>query len=208
MKLAIFGGSGKTGRFLLEKALQQGHDVVALARTPSKVTVQHPNLTIIQGDSQDLTTVERVVSGADAVISVLGRTNNAPEMTITISTQNIINAMEKFTVRRLVIVAGAGVGDPKDKPGFIDGVFKFLLGVLSKNAVTDMIQVTELVRASGLEWTIVRAPMLTDDPAKTTIREGYLGSVGVRLSREDLAAFTLQQVADIKYLRQAPVISN
>ena len=93
MKLAIFGGSGKTGRFLLEKALQQGHDVVALARTPSKVTVQHPNLTIIQGDSQDLTTVERVVSGADAVISLLGRINNAPEMMITASTQNIINAM-------------------------------------------------------------------------------------------------------------------
>ena len=208
MKLAVFGGSSKTGALLLEQALKAGHEVTALARTPSKVTLQHQKLTVVPGDAQNPAAVARVIDGAEAVISLMGPTSNAAQMTISAATQNILTAMQTVNLRRLVLVTGAGVGDPHDKPGLIDRIFKLVLGVVSKNVIADMLNVARMVRASGVEWTIVRAPMLTDAPAQGATRVGYLGSVGVRLSRADLAAFTLQQVEDRSYVRQAPVISN
>ncbi len=76
MKLAIFGGTGKTGQHLIQQALDEGHEVVTLARAPSKVTIQHPRLKIIQGDVLDADCIADVIQGVDAVISVLGPRSN------------------------------------------------------------------------------------------------------------------------------------
>jgi hypothetical protein len=84
-----------------------------------------------------------------------------------------------------------------------------LLRLLSRSAVEDMTQVVKVVRASDLDWTVVRVPRLLDAPASGKIRIGYLGAdVSTQLSRTDMAAFMLQQVTDQTYLHQAPVISN
>lgn len=209
MKLAVFGATGKTGRILVEQALAAGHTVVAFARTPSKLDVDDERLRIVQGDIQDAAAVATAVAGADAVISVLGPTSNTPDYQISKGTANILSAMQQHGVGRLVISAGAGVGDPRDKPGLFDKFIKVLLQLFSRHVVADMARVVALVRASDLKWTVVRAPMLTDNPRGAEVRVGYLGQgVGPRLARADLAAFMLAQVDDDTYLRQAPVISN
>ena len=66
MKLAIFGGTGRTGQHLVQQALEQKHQVVLLARTPAKITLQHPNLTVIKGDVKDPASVEQAITGADS----------------------------------------------------------------------------------------------------------------------------------------------
>jgi putative NADH-flavin reductase len=209
MKLTIFGATGKTGKHLVEQALSAGHEVIALARTPSKLEMTHPKLKIVQGDVKDMASVESAIAGADAVVSVLGPTSNAPEFAVTKGMDNILTAMKKHSVRRLVISAGAGVRDPKDKPKLVDRFFGFVLNTVSKNVVADMIQAVQKVRGSDIDWTIVRVPMLTDDPKQNKIRQGYLGdNVGVRLSRADMAEFMLKQVQNPQFVRQAPVISN
>jgi hypothetical protein len=104
---------------------------------------------------------------------------------------------------------GAGVGDPKDQPGVMDKAITFILKLTARNVYEDMKRVAEIVRASDRRWTLVRAPMLTDNPGTDDVRAGYLGKgVGSRLSREDLAAFMLEQVESDAYLREAPVISK
>jgi putative NADH-flavin reductase len=208
MKLAIFGGTGKTGQHLVQQALDAGHEVYALARTPSKLDIQNPNLHVIQGGVLDMGPVEQVIQNADAVASVLGPSSNKPEFTISKGMDNIIAAMKKHNVERIVISAGAGVRDPNDKPQVIDRVAGLLLNVVSKNVVADMKQVVEKVRSSGLDWTIVRVPMLTDEPAKGTFKVGYVGDISPRISREDMATFILKQVEQEEWVQKAPAISN
>jgi len=209
VKVTIFGGTGKTGQHLIQQALDSGHQVAVLARTPSKLTLQHEHLTIIQGDIQDAAKVSEAVKGADAVISVLGPCPNNPELGVSRGTDNIIAEMQKQGVRRLVVSAGAGIGDTNDRPTLIDKVIKTIIRLFSPKAYADMNRVAEVVLVCNLDWTIVRVPMLTDDPKTGHVRVGYLGKgVGIRLARADMADFMLRQVGDKTYLRQAPVISN
>lgn len=209
MKLAVFGGTGKTGRHIVEQALAAGHEVVALARTPSKLEIKHPNLKVLQGDVKDLNCVNDTIQGTDAVVSVLGPTNNKPEFAVTKGMENILTAMKQHRVRRLIISAGAGVRDPQDRPKLVDRFFGLVLKLASKNVVEDMSRAVSLVRSADRDWTVVRVPMLTDEPKKNQIRKGYLGDdVGVRLSRADMADYMLRQLDDPANIRKAPVISN
>ncbi len=208
MKLAIFGGTGKAGQHLIRHTLKDGHEVVVLARTPSKVTAKSERLRVVQGDILNLDSVEETIQGVDAVLSVLGPSNNKPEFTISKGMDNILSAMGKHGVRRLIISAGAGVRDPQDQPRLIDKVAGAALKIISRNVVADMQTVVDKVRASDRDWTIVRVPMLTDEPSRETLKVGYVGDISPRLSREDMAIFMLRQVEDDAHLHRAPAISN
>lgn len=209
MKIAVFGGTGRTGAHVVQQALDAGHEVVALARTPSKVSIQHDKLTIVQGDIQDAAAVEKTVQGVDAVVSVLGPVSNTPDYIISQGTNHIINAMKKQNVKRLVISAGAGVRDPKDTPGLLDKFVALLLNLVSKHVVEDMRRVVQQVRNSDRDWTVVRVPMLTDQPPTGDLIVSYVGQgMKPRLSRADMASFMLKQLQDDTYVRQAPAISN
>ena len=117
--------------------------------------------------------------------------------------------LRQHGVRRLIQSAGAGVRDPKDTPTLVHAFFGVLVRLLSPNVVKDMELVVEKVRGSDLDWTVVRVPMLTEDPATGRIREGYVGkAIGPRLSRADMADYMLRQVESKTYLGQAPAISN
>ena len=84
-----------------------------------------------------------------------------------------------------------------------------LLKVASRYVYEDMLKTVDLVRASGLDWTIVRVPMLTDEPATGQVKAGMVGKgMGARISRADMADFMLEQVKNSDYVRKAPAISN
>jgi putative NADH-flavin reductase len=209
MKLAIFGATGRTGLRLVEQALDAGHEVVAFSRTPGKLALEQERLSVVHGDLQDPDQVSRAITGADAVLSVLGPTNSRPTYEVSQGIDKILAAMHENNVRRLIQSVGAGVGDPRDDPGLFDRAIKLLLKLVSRYVYEDMLRVAIQIRASDLDWTLVRVPMLTDDPPAGDLRIGYLGQgVGSRVSRADLAAFMLQEVAANRYLRQAPVIST
>lgn len=209
MKLAIFGATGRTGQHLVRLALAENYMITALARDPRKLPLSNNNLVCIMGDARDSISVDRTISGADAVISVLGPTDRREPGALTRCTRNIIQAMKQNDLRRLVVSAGAGIGDNADSPTLADHLIKWLLKTTARPAYTDMLGVASLVRKSGLDWTIARAPMLTDQPATGSIKVGYLGKgVGIRLSRADLASFMLIQVVSTEYFYKAPVVSN
>lgn len=192
----------------MRQALDAGYEVVALARTPSKITTPHERLTILQGDILDAAQVEAAIQGVDAVLSVLGPSSNKPDFTVSKGFDNILSAMQKQNVRRIILTAGAAVHDPLDKPPIMDRFFHLMVRVFSKNVFEDMAQVVAKVRASDLDWTIVRVPVLRDTPATGNLKVGYLGDTSPMLSREDLAAFMLKQLNDDTYLKKAPAVSN
>jgi putative NADH-flavin reductase len=209
MKIAIFGGTGKTGKHVVEQALAAGHEVRVLARNPAKLTIQDPRLHVVGGDVQDTAKVLETISGVDAVISALGPTTNKPVLEVSKGMANIIAAMRQRGVKRLIVTAGAGVRDPLDQPKLVDNFIVVALKTFNGNVYEDMRQVVEQVKASGLDWTVVRGPMLTDDAPTGKVRAGGVGKdIGTKLARADFAMFLLQQLSSPTWSRKAPAISN
>ncbi len=211
MKLAIFGASGRTGRPLVEQALAQGHEVAVLVRDTAKFPIKHERLTVVQGDATDAQKVEQVVAGKDGVISALGHVKGSPPDLLTSAITNILAAMKKNGVRRLVSLTGAGVPDPLDQPKLIDNLiralFKLPIGGM-KQVLQDSVGHVEKIKASRLDWVIVRGPRLTEDPPKGQYRVGYVGKdSGIQVARADLADFMLKQLTDNQYLHKLPVVS-
>jgi putative NADH-flavin reductase len=203
MRITIFGATGGTGKQLVEQALAVGYQVVAYVRNPSKLNTRHENLTIVQGDLANQVMIERAISGADAVISVLGPRGDSKIKPITRGMQNIIEAMKKQGVRRLIISSTLSAKDPNDLPDFKAKALVNLVKLTMHAAYEEIVSVADTVRKSDLDWTIVRLTTLNNNPKSGKVRVGYLGKgeVGLRISRADLAEFMLKQVQDTKYLR-------
>jgi len=209
-KINVFGATGGTGKQVVEQALASGYEVVAYARNPSKLSITNEHLLIVQGELSDAASIENAVAVADAVISTLGPRGGSKNKPLTQGTQNIIAAMKKQGVHRLIITSTISAKDPNDKPEFRA---RFLVGLVKRtmnDAYEEIVSVAEAVRASDLDWTIVRLTMLNNKPKSGKVRAGYLGrgEVGSGISRADIADFMLSQIEDVKYVRQAPAISN
>ncbi len=209
MELAVLGASGRTGRPLVQQALDAGHDVIALVRTPATFPIKHDRLTVVQGDALNAADVDEVVQGADAVLSTLGHSKNSPKDLQTVATKNIVAAMEKYGITRFVSLTGAGVDAPQDKPKFINHVIKFALKTMQGAVLADAEQHAKVLQASQLDWVIVRGPMLTEGPYTGKYRVGWVGvNTGTRISRADVADFMLKQVTDNTYIHKAPMVSD
>jgi putative NADH-flavin reductase len=209
MKIIIFGASGRFGVHIVEQALKAGHDVTAFVRSPSKLQIQHPKLTVVQGDVMDATAVETAISGQDAVVSALGPTRPPLPYMMETAAKSIVAGMEKHGVRRIVSTAGAGVRQPEDEPKFIDHFMTALLNLLVKEVLMDVAENVKLIQNSDLDWTIARFPRLVDGVYTGRYRVGYVGKdSGSQISRADGADFVLRELVEKKWVRKLPVASS
>ena len=208
MKIAIFGASGGMGLSVVEQALSAGHLVTALARTPSKIDIQHQNLSLFQGDALDKDAVKKAIAGQQAVISVLGPARPVVPGMMETAAKNIVAGMQTYGIRRLISTTGAGVRDPQDQPKLVDHVMKTLLTLLAGDVLRDSVANVEVIQASDLDWTIVRFPRLMDGAYTGKYRVGYLGKeAGSQISRADGADFVLKELVEGKWVRKSPVVS-
>ncbi len=206
MKIAVFGATGGVGRQVVQQALAAGHQVTALARDPSRLAGADPNLTVVAGSVLDEAAVQQTLAGADAAVVSLGNTANNPEYVVSQGTQVILNVISQLDgPRRMVVVSSIGVGDSKDQVPF---AFKMLMKTVLRKAMEDKERQEALVKASGLDWIIVRPGGLTDGPATGQYQAGLDPKISAgQVARADVAAFILQQLTDDTYLRQAPAIT-
>jgi uncharacterized protein YbjT (DUF2867 family) len=209
MRVLVVGATGGTGRELVQQALERGHDVVALARNPSKVTAQHVRLRVVRGDVMDAASLDAAVRGCDAVLCALGHKRwLGPSNILSQGTRNLARAMEKHGVKRLVVESALGVGDSVGRLGLYYTLFTipFILPFYWY----DKERQERVVRESSLEWVIVRPGQLTNGRKRGTYRHGpWVGSYiwSVSVSRADVADFMLKQLGESPYLRQAPGVS-
>ena len=208
MKILVLGATGPTGRLIVSEAKAQGHSVVALVRTREKAG-DLAAAELVEGDARDETALARALQGCDAVISSLG-TGLSPFSKVTLlsdATRALITAMDKQGVRRLVCITGVGAGDSRGHGGFIyDRLFQPLL---LRNVYADKDRQEAVIKASGLDWTIVRPTMLTNTPATGKLRATIdLSQIhGGKISRADVSRFVVEQVAADTWLRQTPLIT-
>lgn len=210
MRITIFGATGTTGQMLTEQALSQGHEVVAYARSPEKLTINHKRLEIVQGGLTDQSAIEGSIEGSDAVISILGPTGASKGLPISKGMQHIVHAMQKQNVRRIIATATPSAADPHDKFDLKFAVAILIVRLFIHSAYQDIVQTAEIIRRTNLDWTIVRLPLLNSKLKQDRINIGYIGEgkINLPLSRADLVDFLLAQLEDGTYIQKAPAISN
>ena len=205
-RLLIVGATGGTGRQLVTQALERGHEVTALVRDPSRFPIEHRNLRVIQGDVLDPRSVQEAVRGQDAVISALGHKKYFyPTRILSEGTRNLLRAMESHGVPRFVCISSLGIGNSAGRLGLYYTLF--VIPVIVHFYFWDKTRQEQLIAASPLDWVIVRPGMLTNGRRRSAYRHG--SNVGnflwtVRISRADVAEFTLDQTSSDRYLRSAP----
>jgi uncharacterized protein YbjT (DUF2867 family) len=221
MQLTIFAATGGIGRLLLEQAVDAGHRVTAVVRNPKALSRPVPAVTADLSDP-DPAALVRAVAGADAVLSGLGP-RSARDAGITApGTRAIVDAMQASGVRRIVAVSAAPVGTvptprrpnpPKHDPG--DGILmRYVMGPLVKVALRahyqDLALMEEILRDSGLDWTAVRPPRLTDKPVTGTYRVAYGQNLrgGVLVSRADVAHLMLRALDQPDTVKQVVALAN
>ena len=208
MKIVVFGASGRMRIKVVEQALEARHIVTAFLRTPSKIAIQHPNLTLFQGDVMNSTSVENAIAGQEVVISVLHTTRPPVPGMMETAAKNIISAMQKHGVRRINSTTGAAVPQLEDQPKAGDRLINALISIFDKNFVVDSSANVRVIQASNLDWTIVRFPRLTDGAHTGKYRVAYLGKdSGTQITRADGADFVLRELTEKRWLRKAPVVS-
>ncbi|WP_061961156.1 NAD(P)-dependent oxidoreductase [Demequina flava] len=205
--IALFGATGKTGSRVLTRLLDAGYEVRALARDASKLPSRE-GLTSVQGDVQDATTVSETVAGADAVLSLFGHVKGSSHTLQTDGTRHIVEAMKAQGISRIVTLSGGGLGADKDQPGVPDKIIRALLKLLSGHLLSDAEGHVEVLEASGLDWTVVRAPRLTENPGVGSYRVSWVGvEASTQISRDDLADFIVKQIDDRSFVHQMPFVS-
>lgn len=215
-KIALFGGTGSMGIHFLQQALNAGYEVKALVRHPQHLQLEHQRLTVIQGDVLRLADVGATVQGTDIVVSLFGHTfgkskgPKPPDDLQTQGTKNIVACMKKHGVERIISLSGGGVPFPaKDRPKlFPDKFIGFLMNTFFGTIITDGKNHVKVLEESGLTWLVVRGTRFTDDFRNHDYRVGWVGvNTGTKIGRRDLAHFILQEVEDVQYNYQMPLVS-
>lgn len=208
MKLLVLGATGGIGQEIVRQAAERNHKVTAFVRAPERLKSIPARFGVIQGDPLSTAELACAMQDHDAVLSGFG-----PRVPIAKSDSTLLHrfgvalsdAMKKVGIRRAVIVSTAFLfRDAILPPANLVGRLFF------PDMVADASEMESFFQKSGLEWTLVRPPRLTDRPrgGRYRVREGHLPSFGFTISRADVAAFMIRTAEKHAFIRQVVGISN
>jgi uncharacterized protein YbjT (DUF2867 family) len=208
-RILVLGATGGTGRLIVKQALARGFAVRVLVRRPEKTTGL-AGAEVFVGDARDPAALAPALEGQDAVVSALG-TPVSPFREVTAlsaATNAIVAAMKAAAVPRLVCITGIGAGDSAGHGGFLFD--RLILPALLRKVYADKDRQEAIVRASGLDWVLVRPSVLNDRAPADKVRAltDLSGFHGGTIARADVARFVLDQVQADTWLHRSPLITS
>ncbi len=207
MKITVLGATGRTGRLVVAEALRRGHGVTALVRDGTTTTLP-PEVMVRFGEVRDADALRGAVAGADAVVSALGPRSGDPTLHRDVAAA-LVGVLREAGVRRFVGVSGAGIAVPGDAKSARDRLISVLIRRFGGAAVADKAHEYAVWAASGLEWTLVRPPRLTDEPATGAVEHHpHRSPRATALGRADLAAFLLDCAERGLHVGAAPLVGR
>ncbi len=199
MKIVVVGATGGTGRAFIRQALAAGHDVSAIALPGTDVGLLHERLEIVRADVREAASWQHALDGAAGVFSALGAAGWQPTTLCHDGSVAIMSAMKATGTKRFVAISSAAI-QPEWKAGKV-------IATLLKNIYDDKRRMEDAIRHSDVEWIVPRPMRLYDGP-RTNYCEAVLDkpAPGWRVTREDVAAFSLRQFAGDTYLGKCPTL--
>lgn len=203
MKVIIFGATGGIGRQLVTQTLALGHDVTAFARFRGGQAGLQNNVAIVAGDVTDAETVHDAIKGQNAVLCALGAPLSSKAQVRAHGTANIIAAMQKADVSRLICVSALGVGDSQD---LLPWSYKYvIIPLFMRKLYADHSLQEQHLAQSGLNWTVVRPGVLNDGPKTGSYRIDFTSDnrpSSPKVSRADVADFMVKQLNTNAHIQQ------
>lgn len=204
MKIAVIGACGRTGKLVCKQAAKRGHIVVGLSRNKCGNLDIH----FVIGDALNKKDVDKAIKGADAVISAVGHIKLNEKQTQTKIIKNVIESMDKHSVKRVVSLTGSGVRVQGDRVSLLDRALNIPLKMVDKSRVTDGINHYHALKRSDLDWTVLRVLKLTGQN-KT---EDYLltsgGPAKLTITRKTVAKILVDLAEDNQWIKAAPVVTK
>jgi putative NADH-flavin reductase len=208
--ILVVGATGPTGIEICKQALAAGMKVRVLVRKPSRLPSELlPRLDVIQGDVLNTEAMVAAISGVEAVVSALGSPLQKKSVTLlSQGTEKMLQAMRKTGVSRLLCITGMGAGDSRGHGGFLYD--RVILPLLLNQIYIDKDRQEQIVRESGLNWTLIRPAFLTNG-----VQTGQYRSIRYfeknermnKISRADVTHFVVQELQEAKYLQQVVNLS-
>lgn len=209
MRITVFGAGGKVGRLVVKGALDAGHDVTAFAHHDPKFA-KDPRLTVVRGDIHDPEDVVKAVKGADAVISALGSWGTETKDIVSAGTANIIPAMEAAGAGRVISLTGADARAEGDRLSLMHRLTHAAIQVTPpRKILADGERHIRLLERSGLDWTVIRSPIMNERGDRGSFRLGTgRPAPWATVNRHSVALAMLHLLDTDKYSRQAPFITR
>ena len=207
--IMVFGASGGTGLEVVAQALEAGNQVTVVLRHPEGFPIRHERLRIITGDVLQPKTSENSFFGIEIVISCLGSRNREPTTVYSEGVSNILMAMQKVNVNRIICLSAGAVEVPPNASFIMKFIIKNVLQRLFKYSYADMLIMETILGQSNQNWTVIRPPRLLNGD-KTgnyrTIINDYLAGMS-SLTRADLAHYIIHHLEDEKTYKSKVEIS-
>ena len=207
IKIAVLGGGGRTGKYLVTQLLSQGYTIKLLLRSPENFQLEGPFIEIIKGDAIDAEAIHSLVQGCKAVISTIGQRKDEP-LVASQATINILKAMTAYGISRYILVAGLNVDTPFDKKSAKTIAATEWMKMNFPVIHEDRQKTYSILSTSDVNWTLVRVPFIefTDTEGETIVSVEDCG--GSKISANDIATFVIEQLSDETYIKKSPFIAN
>lgn len=208
-KIAVIGGTGKSGKYLVKQLIEQGFQFKILLRNSDNFQINNPLLEIVKGDAANPNVVNTLIEGCQAVISTLGMGIPASEPSIfSQATTNILQAMNEHKVRRYIVITGLNVDTPLDKksPKTLFGTdwMRKNYPISTANKQTEF----DILSNSEVDWTLVRLPLIEQTDESGEIIVSLEDCPGDKISATDLANFLIKQLSTDTFVRKSPFIAS
>lgn len=205
MRITVFGASGKVGRLVVARALERHHQVTAFVHSHSPFE-PHPQLTIIQGDVHDAAAVRKALTQSEAVISTLGSWHTPSKDIVSSAMRAIIPVLQAGPHKRIVSLTGGGAYAPGDRKTLVYRLGHALFSVVAGKIIRDGEEHIRLLAASSLDWTVLRAPVMTNQHLSSYTLSLRAPAPWQLIPRKAVARALLDQVEGPAYNQRAPYI--
>ncbi|MGP1356569.1 NAD(P)-dependent oxidoreductase [Roseicyclus sp.] len=201
MNILLLGATGRTGRLIAERLLAEGHAVRSLGRRDPGIG----GLAFTKGEVTDAGDLCASLAGIDAVVSALASSNADPVCSRAAEALIVASGARAL---RFVTIGGAAVDAEGDAKGLADRAIGGIMKLVAGRMLADRQREYALLRASALDWTMLRPPRLTDAPATGSWRLSFDRPAGTQIARADLAAAAVEALGRADLSRRAPFVAG